>query len=281
MVASWVCPSVVNNVMLVLIGEQGSYKTTWFANLLPPQLRDYFYTKTNSGLMSKDDLLTLAQYGLVCWEELDTMQPKELNKLKAAMTMPSVNERAAYARYHECRPHLASFCGTGNNVQFLSDTTGTRRWLPFEVESIDSPLSVPFDYDGIYAQAYALYRQGFRYWFEKPEIERLQRHNEQFESPRLEKELVQLYFRKPTGADPGVFMSVARAMQLVSANISQKLSVVYMGRAMGELGFRRVKYNGVRGYIVVCRNGEEIHAAQQMMAMQSEPEEGSVDSSGQ
>ena len=280
MVASWVSPSVVNNVMLVLIGEQGSYKTTWFANLLPPQLRDYFYTKTNSGLVSKDDLLTLAQYGLVCWVELDTMQPKELNKLKAAMTMPAINERAAYARYHECRPHIASFCGTGNNIQFLSDTTGTRRWLPFEVDSIESPLTTPFDYDGIYAQAYALYQQGFRYWFDRSEIERLQRHNEKFESPRLEKELVQLYFRKPTGADPGVFMSVARAMQLVSANISQKLSVVYMGRAMGELGFRRVKYNGVRGYIVVCRNSDEIHAAQQMMAMQSEPEEGSVDSSG-
>ena len=171
MVASWVNPRVVNNVMLVLIGEQGSYKTTWFANLLPPQLRDYFYTKTNSGLVSKDDLLTLAQYGLVCWEELDTMQQKELNKLKAAMTMPSINERAAYARYQENRPHLASFCGPGNNVQFLSDTTGTRRWLPFEVVSIESPLSSPFDYDGIYAQAYTLYRQGFRYWLDKPEIE--------------------------------------------------------------------------------------------------------------
>ena len=73
------------------------------------------------------------------------MQLKELNKLKAAMTMPSINERAAYARHHENRPHLASFCGTGNNVQFLSDPTGTRRWLPFEVVSIESPLSQPFN----------------------------------------------------------------------------------------------------------------------------------------
>ena len=39
--------------------------------------------------------LVLSQYGLVCWEELDTMQQKELNKLKAAMTMPSINERSA------------------------------------------------------------------------------------------------------------------------------------------------------------------------------------------
>ena len=266
MVASWVCPSVVNNVMLVLIGEQGSYKTTWFANLLPPQLRDYFYTKTNSGLMSKDDLLTLAQYGLVCWEELDTMQPKELNKLKAAMTMPSINERAAYARYHECRPHLASFCGTGNNVQFLSDTTGTRRWLPFEVESIESPLSVPFDYDGIYAQAYALYRQGFRYWFEKPEIERLQRHNQQFEAPKLEYELVDVYFRRPNDFEPGEFMPVSRAMQIISGSLTQKLSDRRLGHAFQALGFEFRRTNVSRGYIVVQRSGQEIKERMQQLA---------------
>ena len=250
MVASWVNPKVVNNVMLVLIGEQGAYKTTWFANLLPPQLRDYFYTKTNSGLVSKDDLLTLAQYGLVCWEELDSMQQKELNKLKAAMTMPSINERAAYARYHENRPHLASFCGTGNNVQFLSDTTGTRRWLPFEVENIESPLSSPFDYDGIYAQAYALYRQGFRYWFDKPEIERLQRHNEAYTTSNDEEDLVAEYFRLPRGAETGEFMRTAVAKQLLSSP-GMNISTVALGRAFTHLGFKSATVNHNRGYYVV------------------------------
>ena len=65
MVAGWVDPKVVNNVILVLIGEQGSYKTTWFNYLLPPELSRYFYTKTNANRMGRDDLLTLAQYGLV------------------------------------------------------------------------------------------------------------------------------------------------------------------------------------------------------------------------
>ena len=103
----------------------------------------------------------------------------------------------------------------------------------------------------------------------------------QFETPKLEYELASLYFRRPSGAEPGMFMSVARAMQIVSANISQKLSPVHLGRALGELGFQRVKYNGVRGYVVVCRSGDEIHAVQQSMAMQAEKESGSVDSSGQ
>ena len=281
MVAGWIDDTVVNNVILVLIGEQGAYKTTWFNHVLPPELRQYFYTKTNAKRMGRDDLLTLAQYGLVCCEELDTMRPSELNQLKAAVTMPSIDERAAYAHFHEHRKHIASFCGTGNNAQFLSDPTGNRRWLPFEVESIESPRENPFDYENIYAQAYALYRQGFQYWFSHEEIVRLSAHNRQYETPRLEYELASLYFRQPTGTEPGVFMSVARAMQVVSANISQKLSAVYLGRALGELGFRRVKMNGVRGYIVVCRSGDEMHAAQQSMAIEAAKEEGTVDSSGQ
>ena len=267
MVAGWVDPTVVNNVILVLIGDQGSSKTTWFNHILPPELRQYFYTKTNANRMGRDDLLTLAQYGLVCCEELDTMRPSELNQLKAAVTMQSIDERAAYAHYHEHRQHIASFCGTGNNAQFLSDPTGNRRWLPFEVESIMSPRDNPFDYEGIYAQAYALYQEGFQYWFSREEIVRLSEHNRQYETPRLENELVQLYFRKPKGTEPGEFMSVALALQVVGAGITQKLSTVMLGRAFVEQGFRKKTCRNVRGYIVMRRSAEEMRSERQMMAV--------------
>lgn len=279
MVASWLSDDVVNNVILVLIGEQGAFKTTWFNYLLPPELRRYFYTKTNANRMSKDDLLTLAQYGLVCCEELDTMRPAELNQLKAVVTMPSIDERAAYAHFHEHRKHIASFCGTGNNPQFLSDPTGNRRWLPFEVESIISPRNNPFDYDAIYAEAYTLYKCGFRYWFEKDEIQELNRHNRKFETPRLEQELVDLYFRRPGPEEVGEFMSVARALQIISAGISQKLSAVYTGRAFSELGFNRVRTKRSRGFIVVCRTGEEMKAYQLRQGLDAESDTVPVESS--
>ena len=272
MVASWISDDVVNNVILVLIGEQGAYKTTWFNYLLPPPLKQYFYTKTNANRMSKDDILTLAQYALVCCEELDTMRPAELNQLKAAVTMPSIDERAAYAHYHEHRKHIASFCGTGNNTQFLSDPTGNRRWLPFEVESIVSPRDHPFHYEGIYSQTLALYKSGFQYWFTKEEIQELNRHNRQFETPRLEHELVDLYFRRPTDSELGEFMSVARALQMISNGISQKLSAVNVGRAFSDLGFKRVRTNSSRGFIVVCRTPEEIKAYQHRLLMDAKPD---------
>ncbi len=262
MVAGWLSDDVVNNVILVLIGEQGAYKTTWFNYLLPPELKQYFYTKTNANRMSKDDLLTLAQYALVCCEELDSMRPSELNQLKAAVTMTSIDERAAYAHFHEHRRHIASFCGTGNNTQFLSDPTGNRRWLPFEVERIVSPRDKPFPYEGIYAQALALYRSGFQYWFTKEEIQEQNRHNRQFETPHLERELVALYFRPPTEGENGIFMTSARAIQLMGIGISQKLNPTRVGLVFNELGFKRVRYNSIRGYLVIQRTAEEIQAYQ-------------------
>ena len=271
MVAGWISEDVVNNVILVFIGEQGAYKTTWFNYLLPPQLKQYFYTKTNANRMTRDDLLTLAQYGLVCCEELDTMRPAELNQLKAAVTMPSIDERAAYAHFHEHRKHIASFCGTGNNVSFLSDPTGNRRWLPFEVESIVSPRDHPFCYEGIYSQALALYKSGFTFWFTKEEIQEQNRHNRKFETPRLEHELVDLYFRRPLEHENSMFMTSSRVLQIIGSGITQKLSATRIGMAFSELGFQRVRYHGIRGYLVMQRTAEEIMAYQKSMAMHAMP----------
>ena len=277
MVAAWVDPNVVNNVILVLIGEQGSYKTTWFNYLLPPELKMYFYTKTNANRMGRDDLLTLAQYALVCCEELDTMKPAELNQLKAAVTMPSIDERAAYAHFHEHRQHIASFCGTGNNVQFLSDETGNRRWLPFEIERITSPREMPFDYEGIYSQAYALYKEGFQYWFSREEIQRLSQHNAAFEAPRTAHELISRYLRKPMAGEPGEFVTATDILQLVGSNPVLRLTANKIGRAMTDLGFERMRTGQERGYIVVQYSAEEIKARQRIKASDAKPETGVLD----
>lgn len=271
MVAGWIDDTVVNNVILVLIGEQGSYKTTWFNYLLPPELSGYFYTKTNANRMGRDDLLTLAQYGLVCCEELDTMRPSELNQLKAAVTMPCIDERAAYAHFHEHRKHIASFCGTGNNAQFLSDPTGNRRWLPFEIDSILSPRDHPFDYEGIYSQAYALYKQGFRYWFSQSEIVELSSHNAAFETPQIEQELVDVFFRRPGENETGEYMPVSRAMQIVGGYMSQHINPSRLGQAFMSQGFTPKRTNHSRGYVVIQRDAGEIKERMRMLAMDDKP----------
>ena len=147
-----------------------------------------------------------------------------------------------------------------------ADPTGNRRWLPFEVESIEPPHENPLDYRSIYSQAYALYRKGFRYWFTQPEIERLARHNQQFETANLELELVAQYFRKPQGQEPGEFISAAMALQIIGANITQKLSKEMVSRAFTSLGFQSRRTSKYRGYIVVRRSAEEMRSMRYQMA---------------
>ena len=241
MVAGWIDETVVNNVILVLIGEQGSYKTTWFNYLLPPELRQYFYTKTNASRMGRDDLLTLAQYGLVCCEELDTMNARELNQLKAAVTMPSIDERAAYAHFHEHRKHIASFCGSGNQQRFLSDDTGNRRWLCFKVSHIDDPRTWGIDYDQLYAQLRDEWRRGFRYWFDLDEQRIVERQNQHFRIESDEEQLIRSRLRPPHVGEKITLMNAASIAQYINGGVvGRGLSSRKVSLAMGRLGFKSV-----------------------------------------
>lgn len=157
MIAAALNETVVNQVILTLIGRQGSYKTSFMQHILPPVLSEYYTTKSNSSRMTKDDLFTMTENLVINLEEIDTMPPSELNQLKAMVTQRYVDERRAYGRNKVHLPHVASFVATGNNLQFLTDDTGNRRWLPFEVEDIDSPWEADIPYEGIYSQTYALY----------------------------------------------------------------------------------------------------------------------------
>ena len=273
MVASWIDDDEVNQAVLVFIGDQGIYKTTWFSHLLPPELRDYFRIKVNSSRVSKDDLITLSQYGLVCYEELDVMKPSDVNTMKSVVTMPSIDERPAYGHYTEHMPHVASFCGTGNNVQFLTDVTGNRRWLPFIVESITSPREVPFDYDGIYAQAYALYRQGFRHYFSKAEEEVLKEHNKTFETPQPEQEAIMTHFRPPRDGERGDFYTATDILGKIGYNPALRLTIEKIGSAMKALGFKRHRSHGRRGYRLVAYKPEEIEMNRRMLACDARPED--------
>lgn len=258
MIAAALDNTVVNQVILTLIGRQGSYKTSFMQHILPPPLSEYYTTKSNSSRMTKDDLFTMTENLVINLEEIDTMPPSELNQLKAMVTQRYVDERPPYGRNKVHLPHVASFVATGNNLQFLTDDTGNRRWLPFEVESIDSPWEVEIPYEGIYSQTYALYHDvNFRYWFTDEEIQQLRGHVQQFEVPRPEYELILTYYRKPVGLERGIYITTSQIISRFGTP-SLRLSPQKVGRAMRELGFQQVKASNANYWVVAERTGDEV-----------------------
>ncbi len=225
MIASWLDPEVTNHVILAYIGRQGIYKSTFMRRLLPPVLSGYFSVRNYASRMDKDDRLMLAEKGLVALEEIDSLTPRELNQLKAIVTAETIDERDAYSANRESRVHIASFCATGNNRRFLTDLTGNRRWLPFYVTDIDSPYTHPIPHDRLYAQAYALYRAGFQYWFEADEVAELDAHNANFEEPNMVQELIETYFRQPYGGEAGQFYTAANILTAITAYCGSRIVV--------------------------------------------------------
>ena len=271
MVAAWLDDGTTNHEILTYIGEQGKYKTSFMTHLLPPALDKYFAIKHFNHSMSKDDRLALTELALIDLEELDNMRPEAVNLLKAITTDPAINLRPVWERYALRRQHIASFCGTGNNPRFLTDLSGNRRWLPFMVESIDSPWERTTDYVGLYAQAYALWQQGFRYWFDDAENAELEQHNRQFEEPNMEEELILTYLRKPYGDEAGEFLTATRIIELIGMYVKCPLSPKRVAFAMNRLGYRQRRVGGVRGYNVIILTGNDIKEQQRLKARNSDP----------
>ena len=263
MVAAWIVDGVTNHEILTYIGPQGIYKSTFMRLLLPSTLRGYFSARNFANRMTKDDRLELTEMGLIALEELDHMKIHELNQLKAITTDPTVNERAAYARYRERREHIASFCGTGNNARFLTDLTSNRRWLPFMVDSIDSPYDTPINYIGTYAQAYALWKQGFRYWFDDAENAELEEHNHNFEEPNLELELIQTYFRLPKENEVGEFYTASRIIETICVSVKAPLYPRNIAIWMNKLGYQQRRRDNMRGWNVILLTATDIKQRQQ------------------
>ena len=263
MVAGWLSDEAVNQQVLVLIGKQGIFKTTWLEHLLPPELRAYSCKMANSTSLNKDERLRIAEYGLIALDEIDAMGSRELNVLKSVITASDISERAAYGYTKERRIRLASFCASGNKQEFLTDLTGNRRWLPFQVENIQNPFFITLPYEQIYAEAKYLIEMGFQYWFDLDDIETIEAHNEPFRAQENEEQLLAVYFDIPRGGE-GQFMTTAEISDklVIKGSIKKPMSMSRLGMVLQQAGFhsKRIGKARTRGWLVRERGMEEVNA---------------------
>lgn len=241
MVAAWMDDEVVNHQVLVLIGRQGIYKTTFLDKIMPPQLCNFRCKQSNTERLDKDEVLRSAEYGLINLDEIDKLSDRGLNELKALITNTQIDVRAAYGYSKEKRIRIASYVASGNKDQFLSDMTGNRRWLPFHVESIDDPWHHDFPYSGMYAQALYLISTGFNYWFSLDDIEQMEHHTREFMTITREEDLLDVYFAPATGGN-GQLLTTSEILAKLKAygNIARETSLRNMGIILRKHGYEQV-----------------------------------------
>ena len=230
-----------NHTCLVLTGEQGKFKTTFLDLLCPPALHGYSYTgKIYS--QEKDTLTYIGQNLIVnIDDQLKALNKRDENELKNLITCPMVKYRMPYDKYVEEHPHLASFVASVNGNDFLTDPTGSRRFLPFEVLSIDIERAKAIPMDSVYSEAKALLKSGFRYWFDNEEIAEQYKESEDFQVQTAEMELLLRCFEKPTEDNPHcTYMTTTEIITYLGYYTHHPLSLKHMGEALKRSGFEKV-----------------------------------------
>lgn len=227
-----------NHTCLVLTGEQGKFKTTFLDLLCPGSLKSYLFTGKIDP-QNKDVQTLIAEYLFInIDDQLKALNKRDENELKNLITAPRVKYRRPYDVYIEEYPHLASFMASVNGNDFLTDPTGSRRFLPFEVEDIDIETAKRVDMDRVYSEAVWYWKNGYRYWFNENEIVELHRENDAFHVQTVEYEMLLKGFEKPE-EEADSFITTSEILDYLRNYTHLSLQPKQMGEALKKAGFER------------------------------------------
>lgn len=250
-VASLLEPKIINHTAIIFSGGQGIGKTTWMESLCPDDLKLYLFSGTINPT-NKDTLVHLSECWYINMDELENMNRTEIGTLKEIITKSAIRMRKAYGHNNENFPRRASFMGSVNTSQFLNDTTGSRRFLCFEVNAIQYKHGI--NLNNVYAQALALYKEGFRFYFDKDEIALISASNEQYQIKTVEEELLLTWFRKPQTNETPLYLSTSQILTKLSTFSKVTTTtgnVITLGKALKKHNFERKKKNGNYVYEVI------------------------------
>lgn len=139
-IARAMTPGCKYDTMLILAGPQGIGKST----LLDKMSRGWFNDSIRT-FEGKEASELLQGVWLVEIAELDAFRRTDIARIKQFLSLKADRYRAAYGRHVKELPRCCVFFGTCNEMEFLQDTTGNRRFWPVDVAEQTPTKSVFFD----------------------------------------------------------------------------------------------------------------------------------------
>ena len=240
----------INKHCLVLANTiQNSGKSTYLRFFIPRKLMNYL--SEDIGL-DKDSRIKLCKNLIINLDELSVLAKADINSLKAFISKTHINERLPYARKAEYLERICSFVGSTNKTDFLTDESGSVRWIIFEViEKINFNYSKEIDIDKVWAQAYfnAYKREGFNPELTLADIFENEKRNERFTQMSLEQEMINKFYEPSDNLEE--FKTATEVMMDLSTQ-GIRLNHLKIGRALSSFKFPRVKHpqRQIYGYLI-------------------------------
>ncbi len=254
MTAQWLSmeSQCANAVAPLLVStEQGRCKSTFCSRLLPEALQGFYIDKFDitsvSGCEQK-----LSLFGLINMDEFDRYSERSQATLKNLMQLRKLTFRKSHRSYYSRLPRIASFIGTSNQKELLTDSTGSRRFLCVEVKKkIDC---TPPDYAQLYTQLKTELLAGERFWFSAEEEKEIQENNRAFYKQSPAQEIFFRCFRLPKEEEAGRMMTATEIFCRLQKKFPSALrnsNASQMGKVLQAIGVQRTHTRMGNTYCVV------------------------------
>ena len=234
-------PASVNQTVLILQGTQGIGKTSWISRLVPKSLKDYYYLGELDP-ENKDSRLIIYRNFIVNLDEMIAYKGKKLFALKSLITESYTKIRPPYGRIEMTYIKRSSFAGSLNPLEFLDDSTGTRRFLV--VHAVKTDFRHNIDMDKVFAQLYHLYKKGEKSYFNYEESLQITENNQLFETTTAEEEKLIKHFKPAEATDMNAkYLSTTEISEILFSDTPnhalRQSTISNISRALGKHNFVR------------------------------------------
>lgn len=249
-----------NKQCFVLKSDQNDGKSTLIRHHCPPLLAKYRADWTRDEVGDKDGRFALAQNFLINLDELATFGKTNIEQTKALMSLDSIKDRPPYGKRPIRFPRRASFFGSTNKDEFLTDESGSVRWLVFEIAGIKhdnggaNGYGAMVDINEVWAEAWHLLNTGeIEPMMSREEIAESEARNKVFQVPTLEMEMVKQYLSKTNKDEAGAEFSPTTEITNYLSGLSHlKLNKNAVGAALKHLGWEKAaRFDRAKGFQVI------------------------------
>ena len=236
-------------LVLVLQGGQGLKKTSWIQSLLPREMSQYVIDGAHLDPSDKDTVIKCIS-GWICeLGELDaTFRKADIARLKAFLSNQVDVIRLPYASAPSNFKRRTSFCASVNPNEFLTDSTGARRFLPLALTGCNYQHGI--NLQQLWAQVWELYTSGMQWWCDD-ELEKMleSRHDKHSEINSIG-ELINEHFDVSSveNGEMCQHYQITKVLTHCGIQVPTKTQMNQAKDYLEKCGFKRVQNKGLFGY---------------------------------
>ena len=247
-------------MVLMLVGGQGTRKSTFMRMLLPKELMPFYIDRIDFA-NKKEALRALSRFLLINIDEYDQISKAQTAFLKHLIQRTDVKERKMYSTVFEQQQRYAAFCATTNSLAPLKDESGSRRYLVVEVSDVidtETTGDKTIDYRQLYAQIVYEIEHGEEYAFTgERERQIVEQNSDYYEMPNVIS-LFEDLFRMPQAGDKVLLLSPTEILSRIrderKVNVVTQANATLIGSYLHRTGYQKGRGEKRRCYQVALKS---------------------------